>query len=123
MGGSDIAGVAGPPTRGPRSSRGPARVPDPVRGAGHAGGGPRLDLVLGAFHSKLRLSEDQTERYLAGIRNPHVHVLAHPRCRMYGRRVGLRPDWPRVFEEAAALDKAVEVDANPNRQDLDVELL
>jgi histidinol phosphatase-like PHP family hydrolase len=83
----------------------------------------RLDLVLGAFHSKLRETEDQTERYLAGIRNPHVHVLAHPRGRMYGRRLGLAADWPRVFEEVAALDKAVEVDANPNRQDLDVVLL
>jgi histidinol phosphatase-like PHP family hydrolase len=83
----------------------------------------RLDIVLGAFHSKLRETEDQTERYLAGVRNPHVHVLAHPRGRMYGRRLGLSADWPRVFAEVAALDKAVEVDANPNRQDLDVGLL
>jgi histidinol phosphatase-like PHP family hydrolase len=82
-----------------------------------------LDLVLGAFHSKLRETEDQTERYLAAVRNPHVHVLAHPRGRMYGRRVGLRAAWSRVFEEVARLGKAVEVDANPNRQDLDVELL
>ena len=83
----------------------------------------RLDLVLGAFHSKLRLTEDQTERYLAGVRNPTVHVLAHPRCRIYGRRAGLWCDWPRVFEEAAALDKALEIDASPYRQDLDVDLL
>ena len=27
----------------------------------------RLDLVLGAFHSKLRLRDDQTERYLRGL--------------------------------------------------------
>ena len=47
-----------------------------------------LDLVLGAFHSKLRVREDQTERYLATLRNPSVHVLAHPQARMYGRRVG-----------------------------------
>jgi histidinol phosphatase-like PHP family hydrolase len=83
----------------------------------------RLDLVLGAFHSKLRLTEDQTERYLAGVRNPTVHVLAHPRCRIYDRRAGLWCDWGRVFEEAAALDKALEIDASPYRQDLDVELL
>jgi len=83
----------------------------------------RLDLVLGAFHSKLRLTEDQTERYLAGVRNPTVHVLAHPRCRIYDRRAGLWCDWVRVFEEAAALDKAIEIDASPYRQDLDVELL
>jgi histidinol phosphatase-like PHP family hydrolase len=82
-----------------------------------------LDLVLGAFHSKLRLRDDQTDRYLAGIRNPAVDVLAHPRTRMYSARAGLQADWRRVFAEAARLDKAVEVDGHSNRQDLDVDLL
>lgn len=81
-----------------------------------------LDLVLGAFHSKLRSTEDATERYLAALRNPHVHVLAHPTTRMFGRRRGLVADWPRVFAEAARLGKAVELDATPRRQDLPVEL-
>ena len=82
-----------------------------------------LDLVLGAFHSQLRGTEDQTDRYLAAVRNPTVHVLAHPRCRIYGRRAGLWCNWDRVFEEAATHDKAVEIDASPYRQDLDVDLL
>jgi DNA polymerase (family 10) len=81
-----------------------------------------LDLVLGAFHSKLRIREDQTERYLAAVRNPSVHVLAHPKARMFGRRTGLEADWPRVFAEAARLGKAIELDATPARQDLGVEL-
>ena len=79
-----------------------------------------LDLVLGAFHSKLRIAEDQTERYVATLRNPTVHVLAHPRARMFGRRRGIRADWPRVFAEAAATGKALEIDANARRQDLDL---
>jgi histidinol phosphatase-like PHP family hydrolase len=82
----------------------------------------QLDLVLGAFHSNLRVKEDQTERYLATIRDPSVHVLAHPQARMYGRRTGLRADWRRVFDEAASLGKAIELDATPARQDLSVEL-
>lgn len=82
-----------------------------------------LDLVLGAFHTKLRVTEDRTDRYLAALRNPHVHVLAHPRARKFGRRLGLRARWPTVFEEAARLDKALEIDASPDRQDLNVELL
>jgi histidinol phosphatase-like PHP family hydrolase len=81
-----------------------------------------LDLVLGAFHSKLRSTEDATERYLASIANPRVHVLAHPTARMYGRRPGLVADWPRVFAAAAAEGIAVEIDATPRRQDLNVEL-
>jgi histidinol phosphatase-like PHP family hydrolase len=82
-----------------------------------------LDLVLGSFHSKLRIKEDQTDRYLAALRNPQVHVLGHPRGRIYNFRLGLTADWPRVFEEAAKLDKAVEIDGFPYRQDLNVELL
>lgn len=82
-----------------------------------------LDLVLGSFHSQLRRKEDQTHRYLAALRHPGVHVLGHPRGRIYNFRPGLRADWPRVFAEAARLGKAVEIDCYPDRQDLDVNLL
>jgi histidinol phosphatase-like PHP family hydrolase len=81
-----------------------------------------LDLVLGAFHSKLRSRDDETDRYLAALRQPRMHILAHPKARMYGRRVGLTADWPRVFAEAARLGKALELDATVWRQDLSVEL-
>ena len=82
-----------------------------------------LDLVLGSFHSALRTAEDQTERYLAALRNPHIHILGHPRGRIYNFRIGLKADWPRVFAEAAKLDKALEIDCYPDRQDLNVALL
>lgn len=83
----------------------------------------QLDIVLGAFHSALRTTEDQTERYLAALRNPAVHILGHPRGRIYNYRLGLSADWPRVFALAAELDKAVEIDSYPDRQDLDGDLL
>jgi histidinol phosphatase-like PHP family hydrolase len=82
-----------------------------------------LDLVLGSFHSALRKTEDQTERYLAALRNPHVHILGHPRGRIYNFRIGLKADWPGVFAEAARLDKALEIDCYPDRQDLNIALL
>ena len=82
-----------------------------------------VDLVLGSFHSSLRIVEDQTDRYLAALRNPHIQILGHPRGRIYNFRSGLRADWPRVFAEASRLDKALEVDCYPDRQDLNVNLL
>ena len=82
-----------------------------------------LDLVLGSFHSALRTPEDQTERYLAALRNPHIHILGHPRGRIYNFRIGLKADWPRVFAEAVRLHKALEIDCYPDRQDLNLELL
>ena len=82
-----------------------------------------LDLVLGSFHSSLRIIEDRTERYLAALRNPHIQILGHPRGRIYNYRPGLKADWPRVFAEATILDKALEIDCYPDRQDLNVDLL
>lgn len=83
----------------------------------------RLDLVLGCFHSALRKKEDQTERYIAALRNPEIQILGHPRGRIYNFRLGLNADWPRVFSVAAELDKAVEIDSYPNRQDLSLDLI
>jgi histidinol phosphatase-like PHP family hydrolase len=82
-----------------------------------------LDMVLGSFHSSLRTTQDQTHRYLAALRNPNIQILGHPRGRIYNYRIGLSADWPRVFAEAAELDKALEIDCYPDRQDLNVRLL
>jgi len=83
----------------------------------------RLDIVLGCFHSALRKKEDQTQRYLAALRNPAIQILGHPRGRIYNFRKGLTADWSQVCNLAAELDKAVEIDCYPDRQDLNVELL
>ena len=83
----------------------------------------KLDVVLGSFHSVLRVKHDQTERYLAALRNPDIQILGHPRGRIYNYRVGLKADWPEVFAQAAKLDKAVEIDCYPDRQDLNLSLL
>ncbi len=53
----------------------------------------------------------------------NIQILGHPRGRIYNYRLGLRADWEIVFREAARLDKAVEIDAYPDRQDINVRLL
>ncbi len=83
----------------------------------------RLNLVLGSFHSALRKLDDQTSRYIAAVRNPHIQILGHPRGRIYNFRLGLKADWSRVFAEAARLNKAAEIDCYPDRQDLNLSLL
>ena len=82
-----------------------------------------LDIVLGSFHSALRRKDDQTERYLAALRNPHIQILGHPRGRIYNYRSGLSADWETVFHEATRLGKGMEIDAYPDRQDLNLSLL
>jgi putative hydrolase len=83
----------------------------------------KLDIVLGCFHSALRKKEDQTERYLAALRNPTLQILGHPRGRIHNFRLGLTADWQRVFDTATELDKAVEIDSYPDRQDISPDLL
>jgi histidinol phosphatase-like PHP family hydrolase len=81
-----------------------------------------LELVLAAPHSALRSSADQTRRLLSAVRTPGVHILAHPRGRKHGVRAGLTADWDRIFEAAARLTVAVEIDGDPRRQDIDHEM-
>lgn len=82
-----------------------------------------LDFVIGAFHSKLRLDQDQTERYLAALCCPGVDVLAHPQGRVFNFREGLKADWNVVCRAAALLGKALEIDGIPDRQDMSSALL
>ena len=81
-----------------------------------------IEILLAAPHSRLRLPDDQTGRMLTAVRTPGVHVLAHPRGRMSDSRPGITADWDAVFQEAAALGVAIEIDGDPARQDLDCEL-
>ena len=79
----------------------------------------QVEIVVAAPHSGLRVATDQTARMVAAVRAPGVHILGHPRGRQYGTRPGVVADWDRVFEAAARTGVAIEIDGDPNRQDLD----
>jgi histidinol phosphatase-like PHP family hydrolase len=81
-----------------------------------------FDIVLAAPHSKLRKTDDQTDRILTAVAHPAVRILAHPRGRMSGSRAGVVADWDRVFAAAAPRGVAIEIDGDPARQDLDFAL-
>lgn len=66
------------------------------------------DLSPRLFPLRAAEKKDQTDRYLAALRNPAIQILGHPGGRIYHFGLGLKPDWPRVFALAAKLDKAVE---------------
>ena len=82
-----------------------------------------LDLVLGAFHTELRSKEDATERYLAALRNPRVHVLAHPTTRdVRTSPRAHRGLAARVRRGGDARARRSRSTPTPRRQDLNVEL-
>jgi histidinol phosphatase-like PHP family hydrolase len=78
-----------------------------------------LELVVASPHSALRTGSDQTPRMIAAVTQPRVHILGHPRGRMFGSRPGVTADWDRVFAAAADSGVAIEIDGDPSRQDVD----
>jgi histidinol phosphatase-like PHP family hydrolase len=82
----------------------------------------QLEIVVAAPHSTLRSPADQTARMITAVNAAGVHILGHPRGRMYGSRPGVTADWDRVFEAAARSNVAVEIDGDPSRQDIDYSL-
>jgi putative hydrolase len=82
----------------------------------------RIELVVASPHSSLRSPVDQTPRMIAAVTTPGVHILGHPRGRMFGSRPGVSARWDEVFEAAARSRVAIEIDGDPARQDLDFEL-
>lgn len=79
----------------------------------------RLDLVVGALHSKLDLPRArQTERILAAMNNPHLAILAHPTGRLIGAREPCELDMPAVLRKAARRGIVLELNAHPDRLDL-----
>ena len=82
----------------------------------------RFDLVVASVHVGRRQPKAKlTNRTLAAIRSPHVHVLAHPSGRKIGQRPDLDLDWDVVYAQAARTGTALEMNGSPPRLDLAVE--
>jgi DNA polymerase (family 10) len=78
-----------------------------------------LDLVQASVHTSLTQARDKiTDRVIAAIRNPHVDILGHPSGRLINEREGADYDWEAVFAAALEHRVALEINAAPERLDL-----
>jgi DNA polymerase (family 10) len=79
----------------------------------------RLDLVIASIHSGFKRSrKEQTERIIRAMKNPHVHVIGHPTGRLLGEREGYEIDLDAVLKAARETKTAIEINAYPQRLDL-----
>lgn len=86
-------------------------LPDSVLG--------RLDLVVGAVHSRFELSRaKQTERIVKAMDHPHFTILAHPSGRLIDRREPYDADMLRIIRKAKERGCYLELNAHPERLDL-----
>jgi len=78
-----------------------------------------LDWVIVSLHSQLTQPRSiVTERVLKAFEHPSVCAFGHPSGRKIGVREGADLDFERVFERAAELGIAMEINSQPDRVDL-----
>ena len=78
-----------------------------------------MDVVLVAVHYKFNLSkEKQTARILKAFDNPYVNILAHPTGRMINMREPIELDMEKILQRAKENNIFMEINAQPDRLDL-----
>ena len=79
-----------------------------------------LDFAIAAVHYKFDLDADaQTERFIRAMDNPYVNIIAHPTGRLIGEREPCSLDMERLMRAALERGCFLEVNAQPQRLDLD----
>ena len=79
----------------------------------------QMDMVVASVHSRFDMPvEEQTNRVLRALENPHVRILGHPTGRKVLRRDPYALHLDQVLKRAAELGVAVEHNASPSRSDL-----
>ena len=79
----------------------------------------QVDLVLAGIHSAFRMDEpEMTERLVKAIEHPAVDIIPHPTCRRLQKREPINVDLDAVLQAAADSNVAMEINAYPERLDL-----
>ncbi|HOY65528.1 MAG TPA: DNA polymerase/3'-5' exonuclease PolX [Candidatus Ozemobacteraceae bacterium] len=79
-----------------------------------------FDFVIASVHSGFTMPrEEMTRRVIRAVENPFTSVLGHPEGRLLLAREGYEIDIERVLDACVANRVAVEINAQPQRLDLD----
>jgi DNA polymerase (family 10) len=79
-----------------------------------------LDFTVCSIHSDFQLDHDrQTERILRAMDNPRFNILGHPTGRLLNQRPPYAVDLERLITAAAERGCFLELNAHPDRLDLD----
>lgn len=81
-----------------------------------------FDLCVASVHS--HFDQDRavmTRRLLRAVANPYVNIIGHPTARLIDRRRGIDADLDEVYKACARTGTALEINAFPDRLDLNDE--
>jgi DNA polymerase (family X) len=80
----------------------------------------KLDFVIVSIHSFFHLNKkEMTKRFIKAIENPYTTIIGHISGRLLQYRKGYELDLPKVIDACAANGKVIELNAYPNRMDMD----
>jgi len=78
-----------------------------------------FDFVGVGIHTNFKINGDkQTKRIIKAIENENVDFLAHPTCRIIGRRKPFDLDMEKIFDAARDTNTYLEINSFPDRLDL-----
>lgn len=78
-----------------------------------------LDFAYAAIHSRFKMSrKEMTERIIKAMENEYINMLAHPTVRLIGKRDPIDVDLEKIFEAARETGTFLEINAFPDRLDL-----
>lgn len=81
-----------------------------------------MDYRLASVHTNLNLSrDDMTKRVIKAFESGYVNIMGHPTDRLINERKPIDMDLDKVFQAAADNNVIMEVDAYPDRLDLNDE--
>jgi len=79
----------------------------------------KFDFVGIGIHTSFKMNKKEaTERIIKGMENKHADFLAHPTCRIIGRREPFELDMGKIFDAAVETDTYLEINSFPDRLDL-----
>ncbi len=79
-----------------------------------------FDFIVASVHSQFNLTEEEmTKRVIRAIENPHTNLIGHPTGRLLLRRDPYSINLNKVIDACTKNNVAIEINANPNRLDLD----
>jgi len=79
----------------------------------------KLDYAIAGVHSSFKMPKDKmTKRIIRAMKNPHIKIISHPTGRILKRRDEYQIDIDKVFRAAKVTKTILEINAYPERLDL-----
>lgn len=79
----------------------------------------KLEIVIASIHYGFRAGKEVlTKRILNAMSNPYVNIIAHPTGRLIGEREAYELDFDLIMKEAKRRNISLEINAYPQRMDL-----